>query len=375
MTSARASSLPPSAPRLRGCRNLTPYRVLQCDKMGPGRAYYDVVVVKGTFALAPGELHLAPEQAPIYLVDEYVDPEKPTRSSVARSGDLVVTKRATDVLVTGTARTAGRAPAREWQASVIVRGSDGARVASSLRVTGPRRFRHRTLGGWTLSDPEPTSEVPIRYELSYGGSYPDLDHAPSPGEPHRWRVYEANPAGVGHWDPRILDTAKTYAGPQWEDPASPVTAPGCGAPLAGFGPVARAWSSRRSLAGTYDDAWIERARAEAESGAPPDYPADFDARFFQCAHPKLIAPGHLRGDETLVLGGLCPGAARLETRLPGVELEADLFGPRNRVSTHPLPLDTVHVDLDAATVSLTWRMTVLQDFGIDHAVILEKERT
>lgn len=362
-----------SQPRLQRCRNLTPYRTFQCDKMGPRRLFYDVVVVKGTFALREGELALAPTQAPIDFADTYHDPARPTRSSVARAGDLVVTKPGTDVIVTGTARTEGGALRREWDASVVVRREGEVKLGYTLRASGPREWRSRGLRGFRLTDPAPASEVPIRYELAYGGTHPDPNHAPADGEPHRWLTHAENPCGSGHWDERVLDRSRSYPGIQWTDPRRPAPTLLCEAPLAGFGPVARWWRDRTRYAGTYDDAWLETTRRDAAVGISPDYAPDFDPRFFQSAHPALISDEPLRGDESLVLTGLSPRADRFETRLPGAELWVDLRGESSELFTHRLPLDTVHVDLDAEVVSLTWRMTLLQDFDIRTAVFLPKE--
>ena len=47
MTDSPMRLAPP--PALERVRNLTPYAHFQCDKMGPRRIYYDVVVLKATF--------------------------------------------------------------------------------------------------------------------------------------------------------------------------------------------------------------------------------------------------------------------------------------------------------------------------------------
>lgn len=368
--SADARSTP--RPRLERCRNLTPFAWFKCDKMGPGRRYYDVVVLKGTYVLAPGRLALAPEPASIEVVDTYFEPEEPTRSSVQSAGDVIVTKPSTDVIVTGTARLPRGVIRREWTATVGVFAGSRRVLGSAFRVTGPRTFDYRRMR-WRLSDPEPTAEVPIRYERAYGGFYPDPEHAPREGEAHRTIVYPANPSGCGHWDERVLDSARTYRAPQWLDLDAPEVALGAQLPLAGFGPLARWWDARRRFAGTYDQAWKDRARAEAPQGLFPDYPSDFDVRFFQCAHPNLVAPEPLRGDENISLSGLCPDGEHLNAQLPGVRVDVDLIDPRFGVSSHPLPLDTVHVDLDARRVSLTWRLTLLQDFDVQQAVFRMEE--
>mgnify|MGYP001443655655 CR=1 FL=1 len=105
-------------PQLRTVRNLTPFPHFQCDKMAPGRALYDTLVVKGTYELVPDRLRLAEVQTPVVLADEYWDPSNATRSCVRTAGDVMLTKPATDILVTGTARTPGRRSVPAWDVAV-----------------------------------------------------------------------------------------------------------------------------------------------------------------------------------------------------------------------------------------------------------------
>lgn len=130
--------------------------------------------------------------------------------------------------------------------------------------------------------------------------------------------------------------------------------------MTGFGPVARPWTCRLRYAGTYDDAWLRAAREDVAKGLPADYARDFDPRFFQCAHPALITPEYLDGDEEVTLAGLMPGARPFTLRLPGVRVVAELRNGKESTSLEALCLDTMHIDLDAATVSLCWRLTLNQ---------------
>jgi len=208
-------------PRLRTVENHTPFAMFQCDKMGVGRKFFDTVVVKGTFALAQGKLERAKEQAEIALVDETWDPDNAERSSLKTAGDVVLTKPSTDVIVTGTARIPGEAR-REWDVAVEVRRRGDRELVYQSRVLGPRRFRHTAEKGWGVTEPEPTVEVPIRYELAYGGSYPIPDgergevDAESPRPKPGWVVDRQNPSGTGFFDERALDPSVEYTAPQWQ---------------------------------------------------------------------------------------------------------------------------------------------------------------
>jgi hypothetical protein len=364
---------PIPAPRLRSVENETPFALFQCDKMGVGRKFYDTVVLKGTFNLVQGSLTLGEEQADIALVDEPWDPTAAERSSLKHAGEALLLKPSTDVIVTGTARAPGGAARQDWDAAIEVRRGGETRLAYSAQALGPRRWRHTAAKGWVLTDPEPTLEVPIRYELAYGGAYQAPPSQQAEGQAAAepaWVVYAPNPSGTGFFDERALDTAVEYLAPLWQPRAHPVTGFNREVPLTGFGPVARPWTSRLQYAGTYDEAWERATRDDVAQGLPSDYARDFDPRFFQCAHPSLITPSHLAGDEEIVLTGLMPGEAPFRLQLPGAQVVAALFDGKEGSHRDALPLDTVHVDLDAAKVSLCWRLTLDQGWDIRTAVFV-----
>jgi hypothetical protein len=360
-------------PLLREVTNDTSLETFQCEKMGVGRRFYDTVVVKTTITLSDDPV-VAEKQAPILFADEPWDPDRTELSSLKRAGDVLLVKMSTDVIVTGTARAPRGQPAQEWDAAVeVMRGSETV-LASRACVLGPRRWRHKTQNGWELTEPEPTATVPIRYELAYGGAYPADEPAAGPPDPDapppaKWVVHRPNPSGTGFFDVRAMDPAKEYRAPQWQQREHPVRHWNDEVPLAGFGPVSRIWSSRLKFAGTYDAAWVKKTRAEAGEGLPPDYPADFDVRFFQCAHPTLIAPSWLEGDEHIVLRGLMPDPKPRVAKLPRVAVDAALRNGSGEVRVGNIPLDTVHIDVDEETVSLCWRLTLNHELDIRAATL------
>jgi hypothetical protein len=347
--------------RLQTTQNRTPFPLFECGKMGVGRKLHDTVVVKATFVLAARQLLLAEEQAEIALADEPWDPDQAERSSLRHAGEVLLLKPSTDVIVTGTARSPNGEPRSEWDAALEVRRRGETLLAYGAQVLGPRSFRHSAEKGWVLTEPEPTAEVPLRYELAYGGAYPARREEGAPADASvaaAWVWHDPNPSGTGFFDERALDPAVEYRAPQWQPRAHPLTELNRAVPLTGFGPVARPWSSRLRYAGTYDEAWLRKTREEVARGLPSDYPADFDPRFFQCAHPELITPRHLQGDEEIVLTGLLPGPAPFTLRLPGVVVVATMVDGKDGGYREGLRLDTVHLDLDAARVSLCWRLTL-----------------
>lgn len=361
-------------PRLEHLHNLTPLEYFQCDKMAAGRRFHDTVVLKGTFTLAPGRLELAAEQAPVALADEPWDGAPPEVSSLRTAGDAVLVKPSTDVIVVGTVRSPTGRPMPGWEVAVTVRRGGATVLDHRVQVTGPRAWRHRGEHGWQLTDPEPVAEVPIRYELAYGGAYPD-NTSPADGPEPRWIVHPPNPSGTGFVDERTLTPDMEIRAPQWQHPAHPVTALAKEVPVAGLGPIARPWSSRLRYAGTYDGAWEQKAREDILSGLPADYPADFDPRFFQCAHPDLITPEYLHGDEEIVLTGMVPGAEPLVIQLPCRRVEARMQDGAGALHVARLPLDTVVIDLDRRVVHLCWRLSLDQAKDVRAAVIFATEES
>jgi hypothetical protein len=110
---------------------------------------------------------------------------------------------------------------------------------------------------------------------------------------------------------------------------------------------------RRRWTGTYDDAWL--------ADRHPQLPADFDYRFYQTAHPALILPCYLRGDESVELLGLTPGGGSLAFTLPGKRPWALFSWAGGRLVATGLNLDGLHVDLRGDPpwqVDLTWRAWV-----------------
>lgn len=66
------SALPPPEIRLKEVLHETPFEHFVCDKMGPGREYFDTLVVKGTFSIVQrGRAEVAHAQLPIALATSY----------------------------------------------------------------------------------------------------------------------------------------------------------------------------------------------------------------------------------------------------------------------------------------------------------------
>lgn len=325
------------------------------EKHGRRGEVFDIVVVRGTFDLVPGAARpLVPIQQPVCMADSYHG--EPETSSLRCESDLATFKPSTDVIVIGHARTVNDALMSQWIVEVKV-----GPLTKAVHVTGPRTWEKTLLGNWKLSAPLLTKEVPLRYELAYGGRYPGQKHKPAPGQPPEFIEYPFNPVGRGWVSPAQLKEHTPIPAPQIEDPLQPVTELNQAYQPQGFGPISRWWQPRVQHAGTYDDIW----RREHY----PDLPPDFSNAFYNSAHPDLIFKGpheasrYLKGDERVHLEGVF-SAGRMDSFLPGVTLQGEVVdGKARHRSTTPF-LDTILIDTDTCTVSLTWRITLLREWDV-----------
>ena len=331
-------------------RNYTPFAPLVFSAETVDQAEMGVLVVRGTFEIVPGAaLRPDPDQAPVRVADEYRGAAG--ASSVRWEGDLAPLKPRADVHLDAVAHAPGGEPSPSWTAGVrFDRRDDGGApvrvVAASLRVTGPRVWRHGVLG-WRLDPPAPAVRVPLVYERAYGGAYPEA----GAGAPPLPVEYAANPVGTGFFAPQDTD-AEEVAAPQVEWADDQIGAPAQDYAPAGVGPLARSWQPRLALAGTFDEAWREERW--------PHLPADFDFAHYNSAPPPLQADGYVVGDETVTVWGMHRAAPSVSFCLPGYRLAVLVRYRSGALRLEPLRIDTVELDLadpdpDRHRASLVWR--------------------
>lgn len=317
-----------------GFVNLTPYAAqpyLMTDENGGDLL---VLVTKATYRIVG--------QDAVALEEEQPPPDaagssegEPGQSSLRYAPEIDIFKPATDVALVGHAHAPGGGTVTQVDVTLRV-----GPLRKTVRVFGDRQWETK---GQTvrISEPKPFTSLPLVYERAFGGS--DLT---SPDPRHHERDGR-NPVGIGlvavesrRQRPLLL--------PNLEDPSTLISGMSDRPPPAGFGFIAPDWEWRLRYAGTYDDRW--------EKNRMPLLPEDFDRRFYNAAHPDLIANGYLTGGEPVEVGNASPGghlAFTLPTERPeGVVMMKD-------TTSHPLAmnLDTVVIDTDGHRLTLLWRAT------------------
>ena len=90
-------------PALTFVSNATGFPTFRCQKLGPGREYFDTLVLKASYPLRAGLL-AEPMSQPIVVTDRWWDESDPLRSSLRSAGEVVLDKPGGDLFLTGHAR-------------------------------------------------------------------------------------------------------------------------------------------------------------------------------------------------------------------------------------------------------------------------------
>lgn len=324
--------------------NLTPFAAERTWVRDQNGAEIWLVAIKGTFVIKPdGGLELAEEQASIERAPKYRG--EPGKSSLLSESDLEQTKLTTDIVLHGSAYAPGDKPVP--QVDVTLRVGD---VNKTLRVFGDRTWRNGVLGV-SMTEPIPFVTLPITYERAFGG----IDQKSA--DPKKHSGERRNPVGTGFAvEAEHLVDQKL---PNVEDPRRLIGSWKHRPKPAGFGPIARDWSPRVELAGTYDEKW--------EKDRLPLPPVDFSERFFQCAPEDQQAPQYLKGGEPVELQNLTLGGL-LRFHLPRIALGFETFFSRGGTERHRSRLHTVILEPDAPRVVIVWH-TQLRCPGREHKLL------
>lgn len=312
-------------------RNFTPFPALQFESRDEKKQDFGIVVLRGSFNIIDGQpLFLERKQEPLVMADEYYD--EPGESSIRMENNIAPFKPKTDIHINAVAHAPKGKALLQWDISVSL-----GKISKQLMVTGPRYWKHNLITGTHLTNPLPCTEVPIRYEYAFGGSYQEKE-----------TVYacEKNNVGMGFVNKKSLDKTKPIPVPQIMSKQDPVEDLGKEYPPEGLGPIAPAWQPRLAFAGTFDTVW-EKTRW-------PDLPENFKFDFYNSAHPDLIYPGFVKGDEAVQLINLSP-TPELNFTLPGYTLGLLMRCEDGQMVPLPVVLDTIHIEAPEMKAYLTWR--------------------
>ncbi|MDE2515738.1 MAG: DUF2169 domain-containing protein [Rhodospirillales bacterium] len=305
--------------------NHTPFPLVPRNTVVTPPALSLTFVLKGSFAIKPdAPCEIAKEQQPISGEKTFMDE---IGRSLSWSTDLAPFKPHTDFFVFGHFHQPGGRPAPEGRASFEL-----GPLHKELTFFGPRvatKFDDRT---WQIGPAEPMTQVPLRWEFSFGGL-----------------ADRRNPMGKGI-DALPGTVPPAIALPQIEDPRAPLRQPGDRPIPANFAPMPSRFSARRRKLGTRDQRWqVFRAPL------PPD---DYDPSYHNAAPPDQQAGNYPRGDEKLILRNLHPTIAELVTYLPGLRprlallRQTDAGVVAEEVTLH---LDTIVALPDEDQIVLLWR--------------------
>ena len=331
--------------------NLTPFAAASLPSMSAAAADLLLVVVSGRFHLPPaGAWRTDPprpteEQKPVQLVDEYHG--EPDASSLRYEGQSAFVRLATDVHLLGQAwAPGGRAEKRVDVALVIPH-----RCSKTVAVFGERVWS-QGLGSVSPTSPSPFVSMPLVFERAFGGAEPGDDPV---------RDFEPrNPVGRGF--SRSASQALYQPLPNLEDPRDLIGSYGDRPTPMGFGPIARSWQPRLGYAGTYDQTWLD--------AIAPNWPPDFDLRFFQAAPADLTITPYLEGGEPVGLTGVAPDGD-IHFVLPRYRVLLKSYFHRS-ISRRLMKLDALQIEPDAGVFTLTWRAAVPLPEGMfehEHSIV------
>ncbi|MFC1889795.1 DUF2169 domain-containing protein [Thermodesulfobacteriota bacterium] len=290
------------------------------------------LIIKGTFDLVPGEAAVTAEEEGLFPTgDELYEDDDEGLGSFRYESDFAYFKPRADLLLVGKCHTPGAKPRTACRVTFKV----GAK-SRSLAVFGDRYWK-RVLGPIAgMTDPEPFTEMDLRYENGFGGP-----------------KVKKNPVGKGNEQKGADDGSTIWPLPNIEDPQDLIGSQRSRPEPAGFGPLGRTWDQRSSKLGTYKGKYLEERW--------PWFPEDFDWGHFNAASAGMQVEGYLKGDEKLYFENLHREHPQYLSQLPGLRARCFLNEPEESSEDRPLfrevlmKLDTLWVDMETEKLVLVWR--------------------
>lgn len=290
-----------------------------------------LVVVKATYSFnAQGVLTVSEQPQTIEMADVYYG--DPAETSIKYASDFSFGKTATDIALTGHAYSL---PPEHRETYVSLKIG----VLQHLVKVFGNRVWIKKFGLLAISGPQPFEKIPIVYERSFGGY--DSSHK----DPEKHEYESRNPVGVGFRSKIGSLPIEHSPLPNFENPENLIKSISDRPVPVGFGYIGPSWQPRAQYAGTYDKTWQENRM--------PLLPDDFDTRFFNAAHPALVYPGFMTGNEAVEIAGASQlGTVRFS--LPGVHPQCMVEENGNDAEALQMNLDKVYFNMDEDLVVLVW---------------------
>ncbi len=299
----------------------------------PSAREHLVVAVKGTFTIPKngGEPALAEEQVPLVEADAFTG--EPGFSAPLYETDYPLRKPRCDVLLNGSAYAPNGQPTTKVQVGLKV-----GPMVKTFNVVGDRIWQD---GGANVrpTGARPFEVMPISYDRAFGGT--DDAH---PG-PAKHAAYMANPVGRGFHKNLAKEFVEHTLLPNTEERDKPIKKPNRAYRPMAFGPLGRSWALRYTLAGTYDQKWLDEVF--------PFLPADFDEAYYQAAPADQQIP-YPKGGEPVMLLNLTP-EGRTNFQLPTREVPVVFFLKNGEREERQAVIDTLMIEPDEARFTMTWR--------------------
>ncbi len=309
--------------------NKTPFAAERAWVRDRNGAEVWLIAIRATFDLSlKGLITLAKEQKPVVLAPQYEDDNS---TELKYESDFMPVKRATDVVLRGTAYAPKGQVHKQWSVNLKIGSID-----KSLLISGDRYWQSGLLG-LKISDPKPIAELPLRYHYAFGGQDPL-----SPPESLDYYVY--NPIGRGYANSKATLVEQPL--PNIETPSDPIQQWKQHPLPAGFEVIPGHWQTRLKYAGTYDAHW--------ESHRQPLLPEDFDERFYQCVPEDQQVPGFLKGGEAVQLTHLTP-KEQVYFHLPKASFHLSTQFSDGYKATHRTQLHTVIIEPDQQRLTMVWQ--------------------
>jgi hypothetical protein len=294
-----------------------------------------VVVIKGSFVLPkPGEqVRLHEEQLPLVMADTFTG--EPGFSAPVYEVDFAPRKPSCDVLLLGSAHAPEGRQVTRMQVGLFV-----GPMTKTCQVVGDRVW-YGGLSGITASAPLSFTEMPVSYDVAFGG--PDRNSE----DETEHDAYLPNPVGRGwhkHLKSNWIDGNPL---PNTEESGKSVSSPNDKYKPMAFGPLGRGWPQRARFAGTYDQQWLDDVF--------PFLPTDFDERYYQAAPADQQMPLP-KGPMEVVLSGFTRDGLR-QFALPHFEAPVYVFPKRGQPENYTATMDTIVFEPDQERFTMSWRVS------------------